>query len=175
MKARVKGAHGRSVSEMNPSDLISCDRNDVMNFSMWDECDGCWRAGGGATSPSLRFVWTKSACKMWKCAREFGWSKKCAWGQLKRRANDKVNRIGIAFLCGNRWEFFRIFPSPHSFFPHNQSPLYGCDDRLHKYDERTNKYAHVSERVKTNTDTRLKVVFRIWSGSESRKGCIDVK
>lgn len=25
--------------KMNPSDLISCDWNDVMNFSMWDECD----------------------------------------------------------------------------------------------------------------------------------------
>lgn len=24
------------------SDLISCDRNDVMNFSMWDECDVSW-------------------------------------------------------------------------------------------------------------------------------------
>lgn len=71
---------------MNPSDLISCDRNDVMNFSMWDKCDGCI------------FVWM-SICAAFIHAEDGEYVElagKIMWtGQLKRRLNDEVNRTGI--------------------------------------------------------------------------------
>lgn len=95
LKTRVKGARRKRVREweMNPSDLISCDRNDVMNFSMWDECDGC-QCG--------ECVWVSKWVSWLRFVRartenvEIGW---IGWKKrnlnrpaLKRRVNFKVNR-----------------------------------------------------------------------------------